>query len=97
MLVQHSLPIPAQTLALGVSRGQLLLTGERRNHDLRERLLRRIREEFREMPCLRLTEAQSARLFGLSHAVCARVVATLVREGTLWRGPDGRFVVRSHH
>jgi hypothetical protein len=48
------------------------------------------------MPCMRLTDAQSARLFGLSTAVCARVLAALVREGTLWRGPDRRFAVRGH-
>jgi hypothetical protein len=42
-----------------------------------------------------LTEAQSARLFGLSKAVCSRVLATLVSEGTLWIGSDGRFVVRA--
>ena len=96
MLVQHSLPITSKQMAFRVSRGQLLLTGERRNHDTRERLLRRIREEFREMPCMRLTDAQSARLYGLSNAVCARVLAALVREGTLWRGPDGRFAVHGH-
>ena len=96
MLVHHSLPNPSRTLAFSVPRGQFLLTGERRDHDSRERLLRRIREEFREMPCMRLTDAQSARLFGLSKAVCTRVLATLVREGTLWTGSDGRFAVRGH-
>jgi DNA-binding IclR family transcriptional regulator len=79
-----------------MSGGQLLLKGERRNHDSRERLVRRIREEFREMPCMRLTDVQSARLFGLSKAVCTRILATLVREGTLWMGSDGRFAVRGH-
>ena len=88
MLVQHSFPVPSRTLAFGISGGQRLLTGERRNHDSRERLLRRIRERFREMPCMRLTDAQSARLFGLSQAVCGRILATLVNEGTLWIGLD---------
>ena len=95
MLVHHSFPVPSRTLAFGVSAGQLLLTGERRNHDSRERLLRRIREEFREMPCMRLTGGQAARLFGLSQTVCGRVLTTLVSEGTLWTGSDGRFAVRA--
>jgi hypothetical protein len=95
MLLHHPLSTPSRTLAFGLSGGQLLLTGERRNHDSRERLLRRIREEFREMACMRLTNAQSARLFGLSNAVCARILATLVSEGTLWIGSDGRFAVRA--
>lgn len=47
------------------------------------------------MPCLRLTDLQSARLFGLSAPVCARVLATLVNEGTLWKGGDGRYSLRS--
>jgi hypothetical protein len=95
MLIHHPLCTPSRTLAFGVSRDQLLLTGERRDQGSRERLLRRVRDEFREMPCMRLTDAQSARLFGLSRAVSARVLATLVSEGTLWIGSDGRFAVRA--
>lgn len=67
---------------------------ERRNLDSREQVLRRIRSEFSEMPCLGLTRPQSARLFGLTEGVCERVLATLVREGTLWRDHDGRFRIR---
>lgn len=73
---------------------QLLLTGDRRDHASRERLLRRVREEFREMPGMRLTGAQSARLFALAMPVCERVLAALVREGTLCRGGDGRYGIR---
>jgi len=86
---------PSPTLALPVSHGQRLLTGDRRDHASRDRLLRRIREEFREMPCMRLTDTQAARLFGLSQGVCARVLATLVSEGSLWVGSDGRFALRA--
>lgn len=97
-MLAHPPPcIPSPSVAFGLSHGQLLLKGDRRDHDSRDRLLRRIREEFREMPCMRLTEAQSARLFGLSQAVCARVLATPVSEGTLWRGSDGRFALRARH
>jgi hypothetical protein len=82
-------------LAFEFSPGQLLLKGDRRDHDSRDRLLGRIREEFREMPCLRLTDSQSARLFGLSKAVSGRVLATLVGEGTLWKSAAGRYGVRA--
>jgi hypothetical protein len=57
------------------------------------RLLDRIRGEFREMPCLRLTCPQARRLFAMRADVCDRVLATLVAEGTLVRGGDGRFSI----
>ena len=95
MLALPRPPLPSPMLAFQVSHGQLLLKGDRRDHDSRDRLLRRVREEFREMPCLRLTGAQSARLFGLSKPVCERVLGTLVREGMLWRGTDGHYAARA--
>jgi DNA-binding IclR family transcriptional regulator len=49
------------------------------------------------MPCLRLTLPQLARLFGMTHEVCARVLGTLVREGTLRQDPDGRYGTRVNH
>lgn len=64
---------------------------ERRYSPTREQLLSRIRAEFREMPCLRLTGGQAQRLFGMPADVCARVLQTLVREGTLACGPDERY------
>jgi hypothetical protein len=95
MLSHPPLRTPSPKVAFGFSHGQLLLTGDRRDHDSRDRLLRRVLEEFREMPGMRLTDTQSARLFGLSKAMCGRVLATLVSEGTLWIGSDGRFAVRA--
>jgi hypothetical protein len=44
----------------------------------------RIRGEYHEMPGLRLTVAQAARLFNLEMAQCARVLDTLVTSGALW-------------
>jgi hypothetical protein len=41
-------------------------------------LVERVRSEFREMPDLRVTPAQAARLCGLDDASCHRVIATLV-------------------
>lgn len=85
------------TLAIGFLYSQSLLGPDRRDDNLRVTLLCRIRSEFSEMPCLRLTEAQSARLFGLRPDVCWRVMATLMTEGFLWRGNDGRYVMRRRH
>jgi len=67
---------------------------DRRDSASRERLQRRIRAEFEEMPCLRLTGAQARRLFGLPPDVCERLLAALVSERTLARGPDGRYALR---
>ena len=68
--------------------------GNRRNPAARDGLLHRVRAEFHEMPCLRLTREQAQRLFGLRPDVSERVLATLVREGTLTCGPDGRYGMR---
>ena len=75
---------------------RLLLTPapDRRNHASREALLVRVRGEFTEMPCLRLTRGQAQRLFDLRPDICERVLATLVRDQTLICGTDGRY--RSH-
>lgn len=64
---------------------------ERRDNASRAELLARVRAEFREMPCLRLTCRQAQRLFDLREDVCQRVFAALVDEGTLTCGPDARY------
>lgn len=64
---------------------------ERRDSESREQLLHRVQAEFDEMPCLRLTLAQAARLFTLREDVCSRVLATLISEQVLCRGADGRY------
>jgi hypothetical protein len=58
---------------------------ERRDPAAREALLRRIRREFEEMPCMPLTCAQAQRLFGMKAEVCERVLGSLVLDGTLYR------------
>lgn len=68
---------------------------ERRHAASRLQLQQRIRAEFQEMPCLRLTCGQAQRLFGMQPDVCERVLAALVREGTLTRGADARYGVRA--
>ena len=63
------------------------LRPDRRDAHSRAQLIDRVRAEFIEMPCLRLTRAQAQRLFGLRADVCGRVLATLVVERTLfWDG-----------
>ena len=56
-------------------------------------LLLRVREEFREMPGLRLTPAQATRLWGLESSVCRQVIDVLVASAYL-RWAAGGVVVR---
>jgi hypothetical protein len=53
----------------------------------------RIRAEFSEMPGLKLTLPQAARLFNLEHARCERVLGALVNGGAL--SSDGKAFVRA--
>jgi hypothetical protein len=56
--------------------------------DLFAEALRRAQAEFREMPGLRLTEAQAARLLSFDSALCSAVLETLV---------DRRFLTRRNN
>ena len=47
-------------------------------------LCTRIRAEYLEMPGMRLTVRQAARLFNLELAHCAQVLEALVTDGALW-------------
>lgn len=49
----------------------------------------RVRSEFLEMPGLRLTIRQAARLWGLEPTACEHVIEVLVRSEFLRRIPDG--------
>jgi hypothetical protein len=55
-------------------------------------LLGRIRAEYREMPGLRLTPAQAARLWGLTPGVCAEVLQALVAAGVLTCTREVRYI-----
>ena len=48
-----------------------------------EVVTRRVREEFREMPGLRLTPAQATRLLGLEQDVCRQVIEALIATAYL--------------
>ena len=95
-MTSHAKPPPhPQTFETASARP--FLGPDRRNDLSRERLLARVRSEFREMPCLRLTLPQLRRLFGLREDVCQRVLATMLREGFLWQDADGRYGTRDSH
>ena len=49
----------------------------------------RVRKEFLEMPGLRLTIRQAARLWGLEPTACEHVIEVLVRSEFLRRVPNG--------
>lgn len=51
-----------------------------------------IRGEFTEMPGLRLTDEQAARLCDADRKECAAILRSLVDEGFLRRTPDGLYV-----
>jgi hypothetical protein len=47
-------------------------------------IIARICAEYYEMPGMRLTVSQAARLFNLEPSHCARVLDALVKNGSLW-------------
>ena len=57
--------------------------------------MRRVRSEFDEMPCLRVTLRQSCMLFGLSETVSSWVLSCLTRDGFLEQARDGEYVRRA--
>jgi hypothetical protein len=60
-----------------------------------EALSRRVRSEFLEMPGLKLTLRQAARLWGLEENRCQAVIEDLMRSKFLARTSDGAIVRRS--
>ncbi|MGE3840311.1 MAG: hypothetical protein AB7I50_01865 [Vicinamibacterales bacterium] len=73
---------------------RVLLSLERRDVTARERLVARVRAEYRDMPGLCLTLAQAGRLFGVSLPACSRILQQLIDEGTLYRNRRGLFCPR---
>jgi hypothetical protein len=59
---------------------------------LDERLLARIRAEYREMPGLRLTLPQACRLWQLAPEPCHALLDRLVSERVLHRMQDGSYI-----
>jgi hypothetical protein len=67
---------------------------DRRRHDVRKRLVGRIRAEYQEMPGLHLTVRQAARLFGLDGTCCRRVLDECVRDGWLCNLADDVYALK---
>jgi hypothetical protein len=57
-------------------------------------LLSRVRGEFDEMPCLRVTPDQARTLFGLQEPTVQWVLDRLVSDGFLSRTDQGEYVRR---
>ena len=55
-------------------------------------LLHRIRSEFLEMPGLRLTPAQAARLWAVDRETSERILHGLVAAGFLIKNREGAYV-----
>jgi DNA-binding IclR family transcriptional regulator len=55
------------------------------------KLVQRIREEFEDVPGLRMTVTEAARFWGLDFTTCDRVLSELFRRGVVTRGPDDRY------
>jgi hypothetical protein len=56
--------------------------------------LARIRSEFDEMPCMRVTLRQAGALFGLSDRVVNGILSRLTAEGFLSLTDQGEFIRR---
>ena len=61
-------------------------------HDDMAHLLHRVRSEFLEMPGLRLTPAQAARLWALDRSKSEQILNGLASSGFLARTPEGAYL-----
>jgi hypothetical protein len=59
--------------------------------------LNRIRAEFEEMPCLRVTLPEARRLFGLPEETAACILRQLASEGFLNLTERGEYIRRAAH
>lgn len=60
-----------------------------------DRLLLRVQSEFLEMPGLRLTPAQAARLWAIDRATTEALLDGLTSSGFLARNGDGAYLRRT--
>jgi Fic family protein len=59
--------------------------------DHHRKVVQRIREEFEEIPGLRLTAHEASRFWAMDEATCELVLAELALQGFLAQGGDYRF------
>ena len=57
--------------------------------------LTRVRGEFEEMPCIRVTPEQACALLGLQEPASTWVLECLERDGFLARTPQGEYMRRT--
>jgi len=55
-------------------------------------VLLRVQGEYREMPGLKLTDAQAQRLLGIDCDTCTVVLSTLLERGFLRRTNNGLYI-----
>lgn len=60
-----------------------------------QEMVSRVRGEFDEMPCLRVTSDQARVLFGLSPRTSDWILSRLTQEGFLVQTPEGQYARRS--
>ena len=67
---------------------------ERMSDPVWQATVSRVRSEFDEMPCLRVTPEQARVLFGLSDSASDSILTRLAEEGFLAQTPGGQYVRR---
>jgi hypothetical protein len=55
-------------------------------------VVQRVQGEYRDMPGLKLTEAQAQRLLGIERDTCSVVLSTLIHRRFLRRTANGLYV-----
>jgi hypothetical protein len=71
----------------------LVPRADRRVDERRRRLSARVLSEYLDLPGMRLTAAQAARLCGMDCGCCQRVLEECVAAGWLRRGPGGDYAL----
>jgi hypothetical protein len=72
-----------------------LRSPERLPEPLWRATVQRVRSEFEEMPCLRVTRDQARVLFGLTGSTSDWILNRLAEEGFLVLTPEGQYVRRN--
>jgi hypothetical protein len=70
-------------------------SSERLPDELWHATLSRVRGEFEEMPCMRITSEQASTLLGVQEPALTWVLERLARDGFLSRTPQGEYVRRN--
>jgi hypothetical protein len=83
------------TTAQMIGNGWQIRSPERMPDWLWHATVTRVRSEFDEMPCLRVTPAQARLLFGLPGSASDWILNRLAGEGFLTQTPDGQYIRRS--